>query len=154
MRYCFAFNFLMIAIIYSGILNSSVPNAKVTLISSLFFFLFCCSVTKLCLTLFNPMDCSMPGSSVLHYLPEFAQILIHWVSDAINYLIFCHPLLLFPSIFPIIRVLFPMNWLFKSSDQSIETLASVLPVNIQGWFRIYWFDLLAIQGTLESSPAP
>ena len=35
---------------------------------------FCCfSVTKLCLTLCNPMDCSMPGFAVLHYLPEFAQ---------------------------------------------------------------------------------
>ena len=30
------------------------------------------------------MDCSMPGSSVLYYLPEFAQIHVHWVSDAIQ----------------------------------------------------------------------
>ena len=34
----------------------------------------CCSVAKSCLTLYSPMDCSTPGSSVLHYLPEFAQI--------------------------------------------------------------------------------
>ena len=34
---------------------------------------FCCSVTQLCPTLCNPMDCSMPGLSVFHYLPEFAQ---------------------------------------------------------------------------------
>ena len=34
----------------------------------------CCSVTKSCPTLCNPMDCSLPGSLVLHYLPEFAQI--------------------------------------------------------------------------------
>ena len=34
----------------------------------------CCSVTKSGLTLFDPMDYSMPGSSVLHYLPEFAQM--------------------------------------------------------------------------------
>ena len=34
----------------------------------------CCSFTKSCPTLYNPMDCSMPGFSVLHYLPEFAQI--------------------------------------------------------------------------------
>ena len=32
---------------------------------------------KLCLTLCDPMDCSMPASSVLHYLPEFAQIHVH-----------------------------------------------------------------------------
>ena len=43
----------------------------------------CCSVTKLCLTLCDPMDRSTPGFSVLHGLPEFAQILVHWVSDAI-----------------------------------------------------------------------
>ena len=37
-----------------------------------------------CIWLFvTPMDCSMPGSSVLHYLPEFAQIHVHWVGDAI-----------------------------------------------------------------------
>ena len=42
-----------------------------------------CWVAKSCLTLFDPVDCSMPGSSVLHYLPEFAQIHAHWVGDAI-----------------------------------------------------------------------
>ena len=43
----------------------------------------CCSVTLLCLTVCDPIDCSMPGPSVLHYLPEFAQIHVHWVGDAI-----------------------------------------------------------------------
>ena len=43
----------------------------------------CCSVTKSCLTLFEPMDCSMPGSSVLPYLLEFAQIHVCLVGDAI-----------------------------------------------------------------------
>ena len=44
-------------------------------------------VTKSCLTLCDPMDDSMPGVSVLHYLPEFAQIhvhWVHWVGDAIQ----------------------------------------------------------------------
>ena len=35
----------------------------------------CCSVTQLCPTLFNPMDCCMSGFLVLHYLPEFTQIM-------------------------------------------------------------------------------
>ena len=39
--------------------------------------LCCCSVTKSCLTLCNPLDCGMPLSSVLHYLPEFTQIHVH-----------------------------------------------------------------------------
>ena len=34
------------------------------------------------LTLFNPMDCSMPGSSVLHYLSEFSQTHVLWAGDA------------------------------------------------------------------------
>ena len=43
-----------------------------------------CSVTQSCLTLCNPMDCSTPGFPVLHYLPEFAQIHVCWVSDAVQ----------------------------------------------------------------------
>ena len=49
---------------------------------------------------------------------------------------------------------FPVNQLFTSGGQSIGALASasVLPVNIQGWFSSGWtgFDLLAVQGTLKS----
>ena len=45
-------------------------------------YICCCSVDKSCPTLCDPMDCSTPGSSVLHSLPEFAQIHVHWVSDA------------------------------------------------------------------------
>ena len=43
----------------------------------------CCSVTKSCPTFCYSMDCSMPGSSVLHRLPEFAQTHVRWVSDTI-----------------------------------------------------------------------
>ena len=39
----------------------------------------CCSVAKFCPTHSDPMDCNTPGSSVLHYLLEFAQIRIHWI---------------------------------------------------------------------------
>ena len=57
---------------------------------------------------------------------------------------------------------FPMSRLFTSGGQSIgaSASASVLPVNIQGWFslsllgliffRMDWLDLLAVQGTLKS----
>ena len=37
--------------------------------------IFGCSVAKLCLTLCDPMNCSTPGFPILHYLPEFAQIM-------------------------------------------------------------------------------
>ena len=45
----------------------------------------CCSVTQLCLTLCDPMDCSISGFPVLHYLPEFAQTHIHWIDDGLRY---------------------------------------------------------------------
>ena len=56
------------------------------------------SVAQLCLTLCNPMDCSKPGLSVHHQLPELIQIQVHWVGDAIQP---SHPV---SSIFPSIRV--------------------------------------------------
>ena len=70
---------------------------RFTTIPGLFTFTFCLSaglvnfhlvcwysVTKLCPTLCNPVDCSPPGFPVLHYLPEFAQTQVHWVSDTIQ----------------------------------------------------------------------
>ena len=42
------------------------------------------SVAQSCPTLCNPMDCSTLGFPVLHHLPEFTQIHVHWVSDAIQ----------------------------------------------------------------------
>ena len=53
------------------------------------FFSFS-SVQSLSPTLCNPMDCSMPGFPVHHQLPEFTQIHVHWVGDAIQP---SHPLL-------------------------------------------------------------
>ena len=46
--------------------------------------LCCYSVTKSCLTLCSPMDCSTSGIPVLQYLLEFAQTHVHWVIDAIQ----------------------------------------------------------------------
>ena len=42
------------------------------------------SVTQLCPTLCNPMECSAPGLPVHHQLPEFTQTHVHRVSDAIQ----------------------------------------------------------------------
>ena len=67
-----------------------------------------------------------------------------------NHLIFCHPLLLLPSIFPSIRVFsnesalrirWPKHWSFSTSPSS-EYLGLIS-------FRIDWFDLLSVQGTLK-----
>ena len=108
-----------------------------------------CSVAKSCLTIWELMDYSTPGSSVLCYLWEFAQIQIHWV-DSIH-IILCHPLLLLPSVFPSIRV---FKWISCSHQVSKYwsfsfniSLSSEYSELIS--FRIYWFDLLAVQGTLR-----
>ena len=74
-----------------------------------------------------------------------------------NHLILCHPLLLLPSIFPSIRVFssesflcirWPKYWSFSSS----MSLSNEYPGLIS--FRMDWLDLLAVQGTLKSSPTP
>jgi len=38
----------------------------------------------LCLTLCDPMDCSMLGLPACHHFPEFSQVHVHWISDAIQ----------------------------------------------------------------------
>ena len=109
------------------------------------YIYYCCSVTKLCPTLCDPMVCSLPGFPVLHYLPEFTQIHVHWVGDAICRIL-CHPLLFLPSIFPCIRS-FPVSQIFSSGGQSIgvSTSASVLPMNIQDWFPLGQTGLISLQ---------
>ena len=62
-----------------------------------------------------------------------------------NHLVLCHPLLLLPSIFPSIRVFFPMSQLFASGGQSTRASAALLPVNLQGWFPLGWTGWLSLQ---------
>ena len=105
----------------------------------------CCPVTKLCLTFCDPMDYSMPGSSVLHYLLEFAQILVHWVDGAIWPSHFLPPPFSFCfQSFPV-SVSFPISPLFASGGQSIgaSALATVL-MNIQGWFPFVLTGLISL----------
>ena len=56
----------------------------------IYIYIYSFSVTESCLTLCDPMNCSMLGFPVLHHLLEFAQTHIHWISDAIQP---SHPLL-------------------------------------------------------------
>jgi len=89
------------------------------------------------MTLCDPMDSSMPGFPVLYHLPEFAQIHVHWVGDAIQPSHPLHPLLPLPSIFPASGS-FSMSQFFASGGQNIgaSASASILPMNIQGWFPL------------------
>ena len=110
-----------------------------------------CSVTKSCPTLCDPRTAAHQASLSFTISCSLLKscLLSRWCHPAI--LTLCHLLLLLPSIFLSIRV-FPMRRLFTSGGQTIGTSAPVLTKNISGLisFRIYWFDLLAVQGTLKS----
>ena len=111
------------------------------------------SVTQSCPTLWDPMDCSTPGLSVHHQLPELAQTHSHGVCDAIQP---CHPL---SSHSPPNLNLSQHQGLFQWVS-SLHQVVKVLEFQLQHQsfqciFRIYffgmdWLDLLAVQGTLKS----
>ena len=99
------------------------------------------------------MDCSTPGFPVHHQLSELAQTQSIESVMSSNYLILCHSLLLLPSIFPSIRVFsnesvlhirWPKYWSFSFRIGSSNEYSGLIS------FRINWFDLLAVQGTLKS----
>ena len=116
-------------------------------------FCFWCSVAKFCPTLCDPMDCSVPGSSAFHCLPEFAQIHVHWVGDAIPSSHPLCPLLLLPSIFPRIRIFSNESVLHIRWPKYWNFSFSISPYNEYSGFTFFgidWFDLLAAQGTLKS----
>ena len=111
------------------------------------------SVAQLCLTLCDAMNCSMPGFPVHHQLLEFNQTHVHWVGEAIQS---SHPL---PSPSLSTFSLSQHQGLFKwvsSLHQVAKGLCfsfSIGPSNEYSGlisFRMDWFDLLTVQGTLQS----
>ena len=122
-------------------------------------------VTKSCLTLCDPMDCSIPGFPVLHDLLEFAQTHFYWVSDAIQPS--CPLLFLSPPAFNLsqhqgqthFRVWGQTQhqthfWWVSPSNQEAKGLDfSISHSNEYSMlisFRIDLFYLFAVQGTLKS----
>ena len=118
-------------------------------------YFYCCSVAQLCLTLCDPMDCSMPGFPVHHQLLELAQLVSIELVMPSNHLALCHPLPFLPSIFPSTRVFskilcirWPKYGNFSFSVSPSNEYSGLIS------FKIDWFDLLAVQGTHKSSPTP
>ena len=111
------------------------------------------SVAQSCPTLCDSMDCSTLGFPVHHQLPELLKLMSSESVMPSNHLILCHHLLLPPSIFPSIRVFssesvlcirWPKYWSFSFSISPSNEYSGLI------FFRIDWFDLLAVQGTLKS----
>ena len=111
------------------------------------------SVTQLCLTLCDPMDCSTPGLAVHHQLPEFTQTHVHWVGDAIQP---SYPLSSssppapnpsqHQSLFQWVKSLNEVAkyWSFSFSISPSNKHPGLIS------FRMDWLDLLAVHGTLKS----
>ena len=119
---------------------------------SLLFSNQCSSVTQSCLTLSIPMDCSTPGFPVHHQLLELTQTHIRQVSDDIQP---SHPLSSpSPPIFNLSQHQRPFQWV-SSSHQVAKYWSfgfSISPSNEYSGlnsFRMDWFNLLAVQGTLQ-----
>ena len=114
-----------------------------------------CSVAKSCPTLRDFWTAAHQDSFSFAISRGLLKLVCIESVMPFNHLILFHPLLLLPSVFPSIRVFsnesalligWPKYWNFSFSiSPSNSGLIS---------FKINWFDLLAVQGTLKSSPAP
>ena len=101
------------------------------------------------------MDFSTPGFPVLSVTNSQSLLKLMSIMSVMpsNHLILCHPLLLLPSVFPSTRVFsnelvlcirWPKHWHFSFSISPSNQYSGLIS------FRIYWLDLLAVQGTLKS----
>ena len=113
---------------------------------------YCCSVAQLCLTLCNPVDCSTSGFPVLHVSWSLLKLTSIESVMPYNLLILCRPPFLLPSIFPSIRVFSNESGLRIRRSKYWSFSFSISPSNEYSgliFFRIDWFDLLAVRGTLR-----
>ena len=111
------------------------------------------SVAQSCPTLWDPMNCSTPGLPVHHQLPEFTQIHVYRVGDAIQP---SHPLSSpsppAPNLCNIrvfsnesaLHIRWPKYWSFSFSISPSNKYSGLIS------FRMDWFDFLDVQGTLKS----
>ena len=131
-----------------------VPAGKSIYLYSRYFS----SVSQLCPTLCDLMDCSMAGLPLHHQHLEFTQTPVHRIGDAIQLSHRLRPLPLLPPVPPSIRVFsnestlhirWPKYWRFSFSISPSDEHPGLIS------FRMDWLDLLAVQGTLQkSSPTP
>ena len=138
--------------------NNAVPVWKLIFIRWIYYIALKCILLlfnwKSYPTLCDPMDCSMPGFPVPHHLPRSLKFMFTESVMPSNHLILSHSLFLLPSIFPSFRILFskesavhlkwPKYWSFSFSINTFNDYSGLI------YFKIDWFDLLSVQGTLKS----
>ena len=111
------------------------------------------SVAPFCLTLCYPMDCSTPGFPAITNSWSLLKLVSIELVIQSTHLILCCPLLLLPSIFPIIRVFSNESTLPIRLSKYWSFSFSISPSNEYSGltsFRMDWLDLLAVHGTLKS----
>ena len=113
--------------------------------SSVVVVVFSCSV----------MSSSLQPHGLQHFTVSWSLLRLMSIESVVpsKYLILCHPLLLLPSIFPSIRVFskqsalcirWPKHWSFRFNISPANEYLGLIS------FRVDWFHLLAVQGTLKS----
>ena len=111
------------------------------------------SVAQSCLTICDPMNCSMPAAlSISNSWSLLKLMSIESVMPS-NHLILCRPLLLLPSIFPSISIFSNESVLHIRRSKYQSFSCSISPSSEYSGlisFRMDWLDLLAVQGTLKS----
>ena len=140
--------FILDLLTYSFLFPFSIPNHPITIIATCFS-----SVTQLCPIFATPQTAAHQASlSITNSQCLLKLMSIKSVMPS-NQLILCGPLLLLPSIFPSIRgfsnesvlwIRWPKYWSFSFNISASSEYSGLIS------FRIDWFDLLAVQGTLKS----
>ena len=111
------------------------------------------SSVQSCPTLCDPVNRSMPGSLTITNSQSLLKLTSIESMMPSNRLILCRPLLLLPSVLPNIRVFsnesvlcirWPKYWNFSFSISPSSEYSGLIS------FRMEWFDLLSVQGTLKS----
>ena len=111
------------------------------------------SVAQLCLTLCDPRTAALQASLSITNSRSLLKLTSSESVMPSNHLILCHPLHRLPSIFPRIRVFsnesvlpirWPKYWSLSFSISPSNEYSGLIS------FRIVWFDLLAVQGTLKN----
>ena len=103
-----------------------------------------CSVAKSCLTLCKPTNYSTPGSSVLHYLPELLKFMFIELVMLSNHLILSPPSYFAFSLSQHQDLFQWVNFALGGQSIGASASASVLPVNIQGWFPLGLTGLISL----------
>ena len=143
-------------------LTEHTPDVFWQRFSTLFisYIIYCCFclVTKSCLTLCNPMDCSSQAPLSFTISQSLLRLLSIELVVLSIHLILCCSLLFLPSVFPRIRVFSSASalWFWWSLSIGASAIASILPMNLQSLFPLGLTALISLdspRNSQESSPA-